>query len=91
MTDPLVGTDTYDILGGLNPQTLPEQLERWGRLDQHELMQMDGWAPMVTLLMRESAKEIVRLRGMAGAVTDGQSFADIRRIAKSTTADGNGC
>jgi len=103
MTDPLAGTDTYDILGGLKPAELPDLLERWGRMEQHELMQMPNWASMVGMLLREAGKEITYLRRVAGAVETRPDFAEIKRssrsevkaalvdVVKSTTVESSGC
>lgn len=80
MSDPLAGSDTYDILGGIEPAELPAILARWGRLEQHELVQMPHWAAHVGRLLIEAGKEIERLRALVGAVSPGPSLAELRAV-----------
>ena len=75
--DPLAGSDTYDILANIQGN-LVEHLERFGRMEQQELVQTPQWAAHVSRLLTEAGKEIVRLRALVGAVSDGPNFSDFR-------------
>lgn len=77
MSDPLAGSDTYDILAGIRDD-LPVALARWGRMEQHDLLQTPDWASHVARLMAEAAKEIMRLRALVGAAKVDESFAELR-------------
>ena len=44
---------------------------------------VNAWGPIVTALFSDALKEIERLRRLAGAVSPGESFNDIRRAAKT--------
>ena len=75
--DPLAGSDTYDILAGIQGD-LVAHLERFGRMEQHELLQTTDWAAHVSRLLTEAAKEIVRLRMLAGVVSGGPNLSEFR-------------
>jgi delta 1-pyrroline-5-carboxylate dehydrogenase len=47
----------------------------------------DSNADMIKGLMREAADEIERLQRLAGAVTAGESFSEIRRHVKRPVPD----
>lgn len=64
--DLLVGSDTYDILGGIKGDIVDELL-RWGGMEQQDLVQTPQWAAHVSRLLNASSKEIGRLRALVGA------------------------
>ena len=80
--DPLAGSDTYDILGGVQ-EDLVEQLTQYGRMEQAELLQVPGWAAKVARLLVDAAKEIARLRQVAGAVSDGPDLYYLKQCRPS--------
>ena len=47
-----------------------------------------NWAEAMSVLLREAADEIERLRRLAGAVTQGEGFRDIREQTKRPSGFG---
>lgn len=88
MTDPLAGSDTYELLGGQKPPGDPRTLVDRLRFPIYTVacVPASGGSENTSVLdaasavaaMNEAADEIERLRSLAGAASPGQSFADIR-------------
>lgn len=77
MSDPLAGSDTYDILAG-TAEPIEVTLTRWSRLELHDLVQIPEWSSRVSKLLADAAREIERLKSVAGVVTGGPSFRTIK-------------
>lgn len=55
-----------------------ERLAKWAEFKQGETMP-NNWGPELHQDLLDAIEEIKFLRSVAGAVTQGQSFADIKR------------
>ena len=56
-----------------------ERLRKW----DSETHEPNTWGPPLTKLLNDAADEIERLRRLAGAVSPGESFSDLRKAAKA--------
>lgn len=54
-----------------------ERLRKWAAMKQGELMP-DNWGPALSVDLCDAVAEIEYLRSLAGAVTPGQSFTEMR-------------
>lgn len=67
-----------------------DRLRRYAALRPGDMFPSDlggpnGWGPPLTAVMNDAIAEIVRLRGLAGAVSDGNDFATIRHVIRRMT------
>ena len=44
---------------------------------------VNAWGPIVTALFSDALKEIERLQRLAGAVSSGESFLDMRKASRT--------
>ena len=58
------------------------RLERW----PNEAHEINNWGPQLNALLADAVAEIKRLRALAGAVTPGESFGEIRDATKKPRA-----
>ncbi len=58
-----------------------EELRNIAAGDPAGVMKINQWGEQIKSIADRAIAEIQFLRGMAGAVTKGESFADIRKVA----------
>jgi hypothetical protein len=68
--------DIVEKLEGLAAVKVGDTLPDW--LADDPDWQINSWVRGLSKLLNEAKNEIIRLRRIAGAVSEGQSFSDIR-------------
>lgn len=64
--------DVVDKLRSIEVLTPGQKIPEWAN-------QPNGWGGALSAMCKEAREEIERLRSLAGAVSQGQTFAEIRR------------